>query len=77
MPSIEKVESQIREIVDRKTDAWNNKDIDKLLTIFHPDMVWPWPNTLKSHDPMTWVFGMGKFNYQKGSVHLSIFNSLL
>lgn len=58
-------ESKIREIVDRETDAWNNKDVNKLLTIFHPDMVWPWPNTSKPHDPILWVFGMGKFNFER------------
>ncbi len=72
----DKQESKIKEIVDRETDAWNNKDVDKLLTIFHPDMVWPWPNTSKSHDPTTWVFGMGKFNYQRWrQTYVELFNS--
>lgn len=34
-------EYKIKEIIDTETDAWNNKDVNKLLTIFHPDMVWP------------------------------------
>ena len=32
MTTREEAESKIREIVDRETDAWNNKDADKLLT---------------------------------------------
>jgi hypothetical protein len=33
------IESEIKEIVDRETQAWNQQDIDKLMSIFHPDMV--------------------------------------
>ena len=76
MTTREEAESKIREIVDRETDAWNNKDADKLLTIFHPDMVWPWPNTPKSHNPILWVFGMGKFNFERWrQVYTELFNS--
>lgn len=43
----------------RETDAQNNKDVDELLTIFHPDMVWPWPNTpnpmIQLHGFLGWV----------------------
>jgi ketosteroid isomerase-like protein len=56
-------EKEIFEIVDRETQAWNNKDVDRLLTVFHPDMVWPWPKTSGSHDPLEWIFGMGRFDY--------------
>ncbi|MDQ4073536.1 MAG: nuclear transport factor 2 family protein [Thermoproteota archaeon] len=35
------VEKELVEIVYRETEAWNKKDVDNLLTIFHPDMVWP------------------------------------
>jgi len=42
--------------------AWNTKDVDLLLTIFHPDMVWPWPRDSKSHDPIDWIIGFGRFN---------------
>jgi hypothetical protein len=37
----EDLEVKIKEIVDRETEAWDNKDTEKLLSIFHPDMVWP------------------------------------
>jgi len=33
-------EKEIREIVSRETRAWDTKDADLLLTVFHPDMVW-------------------------------------
>jgi hypothetical protein len=36
-------ENEIAEIVNRETRAWDTKDVDLLITIFHPDMVWPWP----------------------------------
>ena len=50
------LEIKIKEIVDRDTDVWNNKDTEKLLSIFQPDMVWPWPRTFDSHDPVDWIF---------------------
>ena len=37
------IEIKIKEIVDRETLAWDTQDVELLLTIFHPDMVWPWP----------------------------------
>jgi ketosteroid isomerase-like protein len=56
------VEAQIRELVDRETRAWDNQDVDLLLTIFHPDVVWPWPPDAHAHDPIDWVWGMGRFD---------------
>jgi hypothetical protein len=38
------VESEIQGIVDRETRAWDTQDADLLLSVFHPDMVWPWPS---------------------------------
>jgi len=55
-------QNEIKEIVDRETMAWNTKNVDLLLTIFHPDMVWPWPRDSKSHDPIDWIIGFGRFN---------------
>jgi len=37
------------------------------LTIFHPDMVWPWPPDERSHDPATWIFWAGRYNYERWS----------
>ena len=45
-------EIEIVEIVNRETKAWNNQDVDLLISIFHPDMVWPWPRASQSHDPI-------------------------
>lgn len=56
------VASEIQEIVDRETRAWDTKDVQLLLTVFHPDMVWPWPKTPASHDPLDWRLVMGKFD---------------
>ena len=36
--------------------------MDLLLSIFHPDMVWPWPSRYDAHDPVEWRFGMGRFD---------------
>lgn len=35
------------------------------MTIFHPDMVWPWPKDSKSHNPIDWVFELGRYNYER------------
>ena len=60
-----KLIKDIQEMVDRETNAWDNKDANLLVSIFHPDMVWPWPPDNQSHDPMTWVLLQGKFNRQR------------
>jgi hypothetical protein len=52
----------IREIVARETRAWDTQDADLLISCFHPAMVWPWPPTPQSHDPMTWVLVLGRFD---------------
>jgi hypothetical protein len=59
------VEFQIREIVNGETQAWTDKEVEKLLSIFHPDMVWPWPRASESDDPIEWGFGMERFDYQR------------
>jgi ketosteroid isomerase-like protein len=56
------LEQEIREIVDRETRAWDNKDADLLISVFHPDIVWPWPPNSHAHDPADWVWGMGRFD---------------
>ena len=59
------IEIQIKEIVDRETKAWDTQDVELLLSIFHPDMVWPWPKDSKSHNPVDWIFDFGKYNYER------------
>ena len=59
------VEKEIVEIVNRETRAWDTKDVDLLITVFHPDMVWPWPSTSHAHDPADWVMVLGRFDTQR------------
>lgn len=56
---------QIEEIVNRETRAWDTQDVDLLMTVFHHDMVWPWPRTAQSHDPMDWVIVWGRYDYDR------------
>jgi ketosteroid isomerase-like protein len=56
---------EIEEIVHRETRAWDTQDLDLLLSIFHPDMVWPWPPDPDAHDPANWVFVLGRFDRER------------
>src|SRR5262249_23697347 len=58
-------EQQIKDIVDRETKAWDTQDIELLMTIFHRDMVWPWPPNAQAHDPMEWIFWCGRYDEQR------------
>jgi ketosteroid isomerase-like protein len=60
-----KEELEITEIVNRETRAWDTQDVNLLISVFHPDMVWPWPKTTKSHDPMDWEFVLGKYDKER------------
>jgi ketosteroid isomerase-like protein len=62
MKSKAEIEEEIREIVNRETRAWDAKDVELLITVFHPDMVWPWPADSNAHDPMNWVMVLGRFD---------------
>ncbi len=59
------VKAEIEEIVTRETKAWDTQNVDLLLSIFHPDMVWPWPKTSQSHDPLDWTIEWGRYNYDR------------
>jgi len=54
--------AEIEEIVNRETRAWDTQDVDLLMTLFHPDMVWPWPPTAQDHDPLEWVLDWGHYD---------------
>ncbi len=54
-------QQEIEEIVNRETRAWDTQDVNLLITVFHPDMVWPWPPTSHSHDPVDWEMVLGRF----------------
>jgi len=62
MPS---VEDQIRDIVDRETRAWDERDADALVDLFHPDMVWPWPPDPSVHDPAGWILVQGRYDRER------------
>ncbi len=62
---MEDVKKQIEEIVNRETRAWDTQDVNLLMTVFHQDMVWPWPRTPHSHDPMDWVIEWGRYDYER------------
>ena len=55
-------EDDIRAIVDLETRAWDERDVDVLVDIFHPDMVWPWPPDPTAHDPADWILTQGRYN---------------
>lgn len=57
--------AEIEEMVNRETKAWDTQDVDLLITVFHHDMVWPWPPDAKAHDPMTWVMEWGRYDAER------------
>ena len=59
------IEEQIQRQVDAETEAWNSRDADALVSLFHPDMVWPWPPNSGAHDPAGWVMPFGRFNRER------------
>ncbi len=52
----------IGELVDRETRAWDTQDVELLMSILHPDMVWPWPPHAQAHDPLDWVLDWGRYD---------------
>jgi hypothetical protein len=63
--SIAGIEQEIQALVDLETLGWNTKNPDLLLSIIHPDMVWPWPPTPDMHDPEDWVLELGRFDRER------------
>ncbi len=55
----------IADLVNRETRAWDEQDLETLLSVHHPDMVSLWPPTPQAHDPLQWVMGLGKFDRQR------------
>lgn len=53
---------EIFAIVAAETAAWNARDAEALVSLFHPDAVWPWPPNPAAHDPMEWVLPLGRFS---------------
>lgn len=52
-------------MVDAETNAWNARDAEVLVSLFHPDMIWPWPPSAQAHDPGQWVMPLGRFDRQR------------
>ena len=48
--------------MDGETRAWDTQYAELLLSVFHPDMVWPWPKTSRSHDPTEWVLEWRRYD---------------
>ena len=65
MATREEVTRQIEEMVHRETRAWDTQDVELLMTLFHPDMVWPWPPHAGAHDPAEWVLVWGRYDAQR------------
>lgn len=63
--NIEDVRTEIEEMVNRETRAWDTQDAELLVGIFHPDAVWPWPPTPQAHDPAGWVLEWGRYDYER------------
>ena len=59
------IKGEIEEIVNRETRAWDTRDVELLLSVFHKDMVWPWPRSPQSHDPLDWVLEWGRYDYER------------
>ena len=62
---MDSVEARVRELIALEARAWDTGDVDLLLTVFHPDMVWPWPRTPTSVDPIDWDIGFGRFDRER------------
>lgn len=58
-------EEAVEAVVDAETRAWDEQDAERLVALFHQDMVWPWPPTADAHDPAEWVWGMGRFDAER------------
>ena len=66
----------INEIVERETRAWDEKDVELLLSVFHPDMVWVWPERYDAVDPVEWKIGMGRFDRERwGALYRELFDA--
>ncbi len=65
--------AEIIEIINAETRAFDTKDVELFLSILHPDMVWPWPPNVASHDPLEWVLPWGRYNKERWQDYLQKF----
>ncbi len=69
------MKEEIIEIVNRETKAWDTQDVELFLSLFHKDMVWPWPVNNTDHDPVNWELILGKFDYRRWKEIYTLFFS--
>jgi hypothetical protein len=62
---VKTVEDEIQQMVDRETQAWDTQDAEVLVSLFHPDMVWPWAQDETAHNPTDWVFPLGRYDRKR------------
>ncbi|RWD66875.1 MAG: hypothetical protein EOS36_03925 [Mesorhizobium sp.] len=58
----DEVRETIQRLVDVETKSWDEKDIEPFLAMIHPDMAWPFAPNADAHDPIDWVFVLGRFD---------------
>ncbi|MCB9383012.1 MAG: nuclear transport factor 2 family protein [Bryobacterales bacterium] len=62
---MESPEQAIRQVIENEGRAWDDGDVALLLSIFHPDAVWVWPQTKGSLDPLDWQMTVGRFHMDR------------
>ena len=65
---MEKMKEQIQEMINRETRAWNEKDAETLVSIFHRDMVWPWPKNEMRIIPLIGYFHLADIIENAGKI---------
>jgi ketosteroid isomerase-like protein len=63
--SMRSAREAIEELLEREARAWNERDADLLLSLLHPDMVWPWPPHPRAHDPLEWSIALGRYDRER------------
>lgn len=62
-----RVRLKSRKMADRETRAWDTQEVDLVLSVLHPDIVWPWPPTPQAHDPCDWLLVWGRYHSERWS----------
>lgn len=56
---------RIEEIVHLETRAWDEGDVDLLLSLFHPDLIWIWPTDGHAGDLLASKLQVSKFDAER------------
>ena len=62
---MESPEEEVRLLIETERRAWDEGDVGLLLSVFHPDAVWVWPQTQGSMDPLDWQMTVGRFDGER------------